>query len=97
MKFSKLYIDLIVDIEIKHDRDLDDPDNFNDSNDFDDSDDSGDSGDSESDDSQSSVSNTSVSEERSDRTPTFDLISDLNDFSYLCSTAVMKNKEFNRN
>ena len=72
MKFSKLYIDLIVDIEIKHDRDLDDPDNFNDSNDFDDSDDSGDSGDSESDDSQSSVSNTSVSEERSDRTPTFD-------------------------
>jgi len=35
-----------------------------------------DSGDSESDDSQSSESHTSVSEERSDRTPTFELISD---------------------
>ena len=46
------------------------------SNDLNDSDNSNDSNDSDSDDSQSSVSHTSVSEERSDRTPTFELISD---------------------
>ena len=56
--------------------DLDDSGDSKDSNDSNNSNDSDDSGDSESDDSQSSVSHTSVSEERSDRTPTFELISD---------------------
>ena len=56
--------------------DSNDPNDCNDSNDSDDSEDSDDSGDSGSDDSESSVSHTSVSEERSDRTPTFELISD---------------------